>query len=142
MSRSPLPDPELAITRPFFEGAARGELRVPRCRSCRRFIWYPRERCPTCDAASPEWVGVSGRGVIFSFAVVRRALWEPFADRVPYATGLVSLEEDPEVRLVTTFLDCRPEDLSIDQPVHAVFEPLRFGDDGPEVVVPFFAPTR
>jgi uncharacterized OB-fold protein len=141
MTDSPLPDPELEITRPFFDGAAQGELRIPRCRSCRRFVWYPRERCPACDSDAPEWVGVSGNGTIYSFAVVRRALWKPFADRVPYATGLVSLAEDPAVRIVTTFVDCRPEDLAIDQAVHAVFEPLRFGD-GPELVVPFFAPAR
>ncbi len=139
MSASPLPDPTLEITRPFFEGAARRELRIPRCRACGVLVWYPRPRCPACDADALAWNTLSGRGTVFSFAVVRRALWKPFADRVPYATGLVALEEDRDVRLVTTFVHCSPEELAIDQPVRAVFEPLRFGD-GPEVVVPLFAP--
>jgi uncharacterized OB-fold protein len=142
MTPSPLPDPDFAPTRPFFQGAARGRLCIPRCRACRAWVWYPEESCPGCGEASPVWEDVSGRGTLYSWAVVRRALWKPFADRVPYATGLVALEEDCAVRLVTTLVDCTPDELRVGLPVHAVFRPLRFAEEARELVVPFFTPTR
>ena len=74
--------------------------------------------------------------------MVHRALWEPFADKVPYVTGLVALEEDREVRVVTTLVDWTPEELRVDLPVEAVFRPLRFAASERSVVVPFFTPAR
>ena len=38
MSGVPLPDPDVALTRPFFEAAERGELAIPRCDACRRLV--------------------------------------------------------------------------------------------------------
>ena len=37
----PLPDVDDPITAPFFAGAARGELVIPRCDSCGAYVWYP-----------------------------------------------------------------------------------------------------
>lgn len=138
----PLPDPHWEPTRGFFAAAARGELAVPRCRGCGVRVWYPRPACPGCGGDDLAWESVSGRGTLFSWAVVRRPLWRPFADRVPYATALVALDEDPAVRIVTLLVDCAFEALRVDMPVHAVFHPLRFAGGDAEVVVPLFAPTR
>ena len=141
MSQLPFPDLDVALTRPFYAGAERGELCIPRCGGCARLVWYPRESCPHCGGDALSWEAQSGRGTLFSYAVVHRALWKPFADKVPYATGLVALEEDPAVRVVTTLVDWTPEILRVDLPVHAVFRPLRFAGSEASVVVPFFAPT-
>ena len=135
----PLPDPDFEPTRPFFAAAARGELRIPRCRRCDRFQWYPPERCRACGSPDLEWVRTSGRGTLFSFAVVRRALLRELAPFVPFATGLVALAEDPAVRLVTRFVDCELAALRPELPVRAVFKPVGY----PRVaewttVVPFF----
>jgi uncharacterized OB-fold protein len=73
--------------------------------------------------------------------VVRRALAPGFADQVPYLTGIVTLAEDPTIRLVTRFVDCEPEDLRVDLPMQVVFRPLRFKDVEGEVVAPLFAPA-
>jgi len=137
----PLPDVGWEPLAGFWAGAAAGELRLPRC-GCGAFRWYPRDRCRDCGAAPYEWVRTSGRGTLFSWAVVRRALYEPFATLVPYATGLVALAEDSRVRIATRLVDCDVETLRIDMPVHAVFAPLSFpGVDG-SVPAPFFTPTR
>ena len=137
----PLPDVGWEPLAGFWAGAAAGELRLPRC-GCGGFRWYPRDRCRDCGAAPYEWVRTSGRGTLFSWAVVRRALYEPFATLVPYATGLVALAEDSRVRIATRLVDCDVETLRIDMPVHAVFAPLSFpGIDG-SVPAPFFTPTR
>jgi hypothetical protein len=140
VSQVPLPDPDFAPTRPFFEAAERGELAIPRCEGCRRLVWYPQETCPRCGGAELVWRPQSGRGTLYSYAVVQRALWKPFADKVPYVTGLVALEEDPEVRVVTTLVDWTPEELHVDLPVEAVFRPLRFAGSERSAVVPFFRP--
>ena len=135
--------PELSFEplRGFWEGAAAGELRIPRCTACGTWIWYPRPSCRSCDSADLAWTATSGRGTLFSFAVVRRALWAPYASFVPYATGLVALAEDPSVRIVTRFVHCDPDALRIDQPMRAVFEPLAFPDDARRCPAPFFAPA-
>jgi uncharacterized OB-fold protein len=141
MTAFPLPDPAFGPTRPFFEAAARGELRIPRCAACHRFAWYPPERCPDCGG-SLAWEATSGRGTVFSFAVVRHPLLREFAPLVPYATGIVTLAEDPRLRLVTRFVDCDPDALRIDLPVRAVFHPLGYPQVADwKLVVPFFTPA-
>jgi uncharacterized OB-fold protein len=131
-----LPDLGFEPTRGFWDAAARGELAVPRCSACARLVWYPRDRCPGCDGDDMPWTAVSGRGTLYSWAVVERALFSPFKDRVPYVTGLVALEEDPAVRIVTNLVDCDPRDLEIDMPVSVVFRDLA----APGLVAPYFRP--
>jgi uncharacterized OB-fold protein len=141
MAEFPLPDVAWPPTREFWEGAARGELRIPRCTRCSAYCWYPADACRHCGADDLSWTTMSGRGTLFSFAVVRRALVKPFAARVPYATGLVSLEEDPSVRIVTIFVDCDPEALEVGLAVEVTFRALALPDVEGEVVAPFFRPT-
>jgi uncharacterized OB-fold protein len=135
-----LPDLGFEPLRPFWAGAADGELRIPRCTRCSTWVWYPREGCPRC-AGALAWTRTSGRGTLYSYAVVRRALWAPYAPFVPYATGLVALAEDPSVRIVSRFVDCDVDALAIDLPMRAVFRPLshpREAGDAP--IAPFFTP--
>lgn len=136
----PLPDLAWEPTRPFWEAAARGEVVIPRCAGCAAWIWYPQPRCPGCGGQELAWTAISGRGTLFSWAVVRRVFVPAFAGEVPYVTGLVSLAEDPAVRLVTRLVDCSPESLRVDLPVRVVFRPLCFAGRAEEVVAPFFRP--
>ena len=137
----PLPDVTDAITAPFFAGAARGELVIPRCDVCRAYVWYPQESCPH-DGGSLTWTPVSGRGTLFTWAVVRRAFLPAFADRVPFVTALVALEEDPAVRLCTYVIGTAPESLVADAAVAVSFEPLEFTTvPDKSVIVPMFTLT-
>src|SRR3712207_6155649 len=94
----PLPDTADALTGPYFTAAAAGELRIPRCGSCETYVWYPEPVCPR-DGGTLSWTPVSGRATLFSWAVVRHAFLPAFADKVPFVTALVALDEDPAVRL-------------------------------------------
>ena len=137
----PLPDVDDPITAPFFAGAARGELVVTRCDTCGDYVWYPQGACPR-DGGSLTWTPVSGRGSLFTWAVVRRAFLPAFEDRVPFVTALVALKEDPAVRLCTYVVDVDPDDLVADAPVAVTFRPLSFTTvPGRSVVVPMFAPA-
>ena len=136
----PLPDTTWAPARPYWEGAARGDLLIPRCDACGSWVWYP-GRCRACAGEQLTWTPVSGRGRLFSWTVVRHAFLPQFASKVPFAPGLVALEEDPAVRIVTELVDCDVEELRIDLPVEVVFRPISFpGVDG-EVVAPLFRPS-
>jgi uncharacterized protein len=136
----PLPDTDWEGTRGFWQAAAREQLAIPRCAACGRFQWYPRERCRACDEAELPWTVVSGRGTLFSWAVVRRALVPAFAEKLPLITGLVALAEDPAVRVVTNLVDCEPEALRAELSVRVVFRPLVFPNLTRRVMAPMFTP--
>lgn len=136
-----LPDTDWPETREFWAAASRNELAIPRCSGCGRYVWYPRPTCPACDCQDLAWETLSGRGSLFSWALVERALFAPFKSKAPYVTGLVALDEDPAVRIVTNLVDCDPERLEIDMPVRVVFRDLEFPDEGRRVPAPFFVPV-
>ena len=138
----PLPAVDWAPTRELFAGAARGELRITRCDSCQRYVWYPGAPCRSCGSSSATWTTVSGRGSLFSWSVVHYPWIPQFASLAPFVTALVALAEDPGVRLVTRIVDCAPEELRCDLPVMIVFRPLRFDGVAGEVIVPMFQPSR
>jgi uncharacterized OB-fold protein len=137
----PLPDTDLAITRPFWQAAQRNELVIPRCSSCGRYNWYPRAECHACGGSDMPWTAMSGRGSLFSWAVVERALAKPFADRVPYVSALVALEEAPDVRFVSYVVECDPAALHFDQALTAIYRPLEFPNVAGSVIAPFFTPA-
>jgi uncharacterized OB-fold protein len=138
----PLPDLSDERTAEYFAGAARGELVIPRCDECARLVWYPEPSCPACGCESFSWRPVSGRGRLFSWTVVRRPFLPAFQEMVPFITALVSLEEDPAVRIVSYVVDCEPEVLTAGMPVEVVFRALRFPTvPDRSVQVPMFVPA-
>jgi uncharacterized OB-fold protein len=138
---SALPDVEWPPTREFWAAARRSELAIPRCAECGRYVWYPQETCLDCGGDELPWQVVSGRGSLFSWALVERALFKPFREKVPYVAGLIALEEDPAVRIVSNVVDCDPQELTIDMPVRAVFRDLSFPGSDARVCVPQFVPA-
>jgi len=117
-----LPDPEWPAARAFWEGCRAGELRVPRCRDCGRWVWYPASACPECGGGRHEWTRVSGRGRLFTWVTVHRAFLPGYQDRVPFVTALVELEEDARLRLATFLHDRPPGGLRVGLPVEVTFE--------------------
>ncbi len=135
----PLPDVDDPLVAPYFAGAARGELVVPKCDGCGRYVWYPEEACPSCGGVL-VWTPVSGRGTLFTWVVVRRAFLPAFEDKVPFVSALIALEENPAVRIVA-YVDADPDALVADQPVQVEFRSLSFATvPDHEVVVPWFVP--
>ena len=136
----PLPDTDWEPAREFWAGAARHELVIPRCDACGAWCWYPRTKCRRCGGTAFTWTPVSGRGRLFSLTVVRHPFLPQFREMVPYATGLVALEEEAAVRLATRLVDCDVDALAFDQPVEVVFRDLSFPGIGRTVAAPFFRP--
>jgi uncharacterized OB-fold protein len=126
----PLPEitPEMA---PFWEAARRHELVVQRCRGCGTLRFPARDICSRCLSRDAEWAPVSGRGTIFSFAVMHQVYHPGFADEVPYAVVVVELEEG--ARLLSNLIDCPVAEIAVGMPVSVVFDDLT-----PDVTLPRF----
>jgi uncharacterized OB-fold protein len=117
-----VPDTDYPPLKPYFEAARAHEFRLPRCSACDTFNWYPHDACAACGGTDFTWTKMSGRGRLFSWAVVRRALHPPLAVFEPYVSAVIEIEEDPKVRIVTRLLDADSESLEIGQPVRVRFE--------------------
>ena len=137
----PLPDTSWEPAREFWAGAAREELRIPRCDTCHRLSWYPKEKCRHCKGESFMWETMSGRGTLFSWVVVTHSFLPQFAGLVPFAPALVALDEDPAVRLATRMVDCDLDALEFELPVEVTFRPISFTGVAGEVVAPLFVPA-
>jgi uncharacterized OB-fold protein len=125
-----LPDLDDPLTQGFWEGTAAGELRVQRCAGCGRRRMPPRPMCPACRSLASEWEVVSGRGAIWSFVVPHPPLHPSYAELAPYNAIVVSLEEDPAIRLVGNLVasadgeinEIEPSTIRIGEPVRVVFQ--------------------
>jgi uncharacterized OB-fold protein len=137
----PLPDTDWEPTAEFWAGAARHEIRIPRCDQCGRGCWYPREKCRFCRGTSFTWTTMSGRGTLFSWVVVTHAFLPQFADLVPFVPALVALDDDPAVRIATRMVDCDVEALTFEMPVRVTFQPISFPDVVGDVTAPLFTPA-
>jgi len=84
---------------PFWEYAARGELRIQACADCGELRFPPRPCCPHCRSFAAEWRLMSGRGRIWSYVVPHPPLLPDYAEQAPYNAVLVELADAPRIRL-------------------------------------------
>ncbi|MEU6766880.1 OB-fold domain-containing protein [Streptomyces sp. NPDC046853] len=85
---------------PFWEYAARGELRIQACTACGELRFPPRPCCPHCQSFDSEWRRMSGRGRIWSYVRPHPPLLPAYAAHAPYNAIIVELAEAPRIRLV------------------------------------------
>ncbi|MCB2048253.1 MAG: OB-fold domain-containing protein [Novosphingobium sp.] len=133
----PLPDVDGPLA-PLWQAASQGEFRLPRCQPCGTFDWYPTGECRACHGSDIEWVALSGRGTLFSWAVVKRALHKPLAPIAPYVSAIVVIDEDRKTRFVTRLVDCDPESLHAGMPVEVFFADLGYPAVETGVAAPLF----
>ena len=117
-----LPTPRPVVepdTQPYWDAAERGELVVPRCRTCDQPFWYPRGFCPRCGGTDLDWPVTSGLGEVYSFTIVRRAA-EPWGSHSPFVLAYVTLDEGVTVQ--ANVVDCSSDALAPGLRVRAVFE--------------------
>jgi uncharacterized OB-fold protein len=82
---------------PFWDAARRHQLVVQRCLDCGAHRFPAREVCSRCLSRRVEWHPVSGRGRVFSIAIMHQASHPWFAARVPYAVVVVELPEGARI---------------------------------------------
>ena len=138
MSYFPPEMPRPAITRDsqgFWDACRRHELVIQRCRECKTFRHPPEPCCPRCRAFAFDWTPVSGQGHVFSYAIVHRPYLPALEPLIPYTVIVVTLDDVPDVRLLSNLVDAAPEEASIGLAVELVWDDLE-----PEFSVPRFRP--
>lgn len=95
---------------PFFDAARREELYLQRCEACGHAASLDARICARCEAMSLRWVRANGRATLVTWTVVHRSPHPAFADLVPYAAGIVELDEGPwmHTRLLADVESLRP----------------------------------
>ena len=137
------PPPELfklatnAWTQAFWDATARHELVAARCADCGAFRMPPTPFCPCCQSQSIVWAVLSGRGEVYSYTIVERAILPGMEAHLPYVPAVISLEGAGGARLVSNVVEVRLDALRVGMPVQVVW------DDVPQlgVALPRFAPV-
>lgn len=125
-----LPDVEDEDAAPFWQGTSRGELLVQTCAGCGQRRIPPRPMCFRCRSIEHRWEKLSGRGTIWSYVVPHPPLLPAYQELAPYNVIVVTLEEDPSLRLVGNLLarpdgpinEIDPKTIRIGEPVRVVFQ--------------------
>lgn len=117
-------------SRPYWEGLKQGELRIQRCDSCSKAVFYPRSICPHCFADQLSWMVASGKGTIYSYTIAHQAFGS-FAADAPFVVALIELEEG--VRMMSRLLDAPRERVTVGAAVMVTFEKVE-----EDLTLPYF----
>lgn len=101
------------------------------CPHCEAKIFPPRDVCPECGGEAKTRFEFSGRGEVYSYAVMHDAP-AGYEKNTPYTVALVKLEEGPVVTAQLTDLGEQP--VQIGMPVEMVTRKIR-EDDGERGVI-------
>ncbi|MPZ23248.1 MAG: hypothetical protein GEU28_06840 [Dehalococcoidia bacterium] len=128
----PIPVPDEA-SRPFFEGMKDHQLVIMRCPSGHWRMPASR-RCPVCWSLEFSWERASGRGKVYTFAIMHQVLHPGFIDEAPYNVTVVELDEGP--RYQANLVGIANDRIQVGMPVVATYE-----DVGGDVTLLRFAPV-
>jgi uncharacterized protein len=130
----PVPEPD-DLTRPYWDGAAIGELRLQQCEDCRTVQHPLAQTCRGCGSSNQRWTPVQGIRTVYSYIVGYRLMMPGFDE--PYIVAQLQPDEADagQARIVANIKDCRPDSVHIGMPEEVVFE--RVGS----VTLPQFRPT-
>lgn len=123
-------------TKPWWDAAKERRLTAARCASCGHFRMPPTPFCPHCRSQEIEWPTLTGRGILFSFTIVARAILAEMESCIPYVPALVDFEDAPGARLITNIIDTPIDRIVVGAPVEVVYVERADG-----VVVPRFRVT-
>ena len=127
-------------TRGFWEGTAAEELRVQVCGACGHRQLPGGPCCRECLSDDLSWDRASGRGAVFSFTVVHKALHPAFAAQVPYVLADIQLEEGPI--LTSNVTGVAPQGVSIGMAVEVWFDEPDRDAFGTAFRLPKFRPVK
>jgi len=79
---------------------------------------------------------MSGLGTVYTYTIIRQVVAnsEFFEDKVPFAVGVIQLQEGP--RMISNIIGCGLDKITIGMPVAVVFD-----DVNQEMALPKFEPN-
>jgi uncharacterized OB-fold protein len=129
MRQAPIVTDDSAV---FWDAAAEHRLVAQRCGACGTLRHPPRPMCPHCHSLDVEATDLSGRGTLYSYAVLHHPQHPAY--EYPVLAALVDLDEG--VRVVSNLVDVDPGDIAIGMRLEVTFVPTA-GDRA----VPVFRPA-
>lgn len=118
---SPFPLPAVSPeTEAFWTGGADGRLHIMACNACDHRIHPPQVICPMCLSRDVRARPASGKATIATFTINRQP-WMPGL-AVPYAVGIVELDDQPGVRITARIIADDVDDVRIGSAVEVAFE--------------------
>ena len=118
---STLPNPAPLVTqanKAFWDATVEGHFQLQRCNECDTVLWFPRRHCPSCWTENVSTFNASGKGVIYSFTIIRKGAML-YKEAGPFVVAYVELEEGP--RVMTNIVDCDVESVKVGMPVEVVW---------------------
>jgi uncharacterized protein len=125
-----------ALTAFFWDGARQGRLLIQQCTNCGKYQHPPEPICHHCLSFDLGHGEVSGRGTVYTYEIAMQAFHPYFADKIPYVIGVVELDEQPGLKLLTNLVDFPDGALAVGARVQVTFHPLT-----DEFSLPVFAPA-
>jgi uncharacterized OB-fold protein len=119
---STLPTPAPTVTQAnaaFWAATAEGRFQLQRCNECDTVLWFPRRHCPLCWTENVSTFDASGKGVVYSFTVIRKGAMA-YKESGPFVIAYVELAEGP--RVMTNIVDCDVETVKVGMPVEVVWD--------------------
>jgi uncharacterized protein len=116
----------------FWDAAAEHRLVAQRCAGCGVLRHPPRPMCPHCQSLDFGVVELSGRGTLYSYAVLHHPQHPAFD--YPVLAALVDLDEG--IRLVSNLADIDAADIEIGMRLEVAFVPT-----AEDRAVPVFRPA-
>jgi uncharacterized OB-fold protein len=116
----------------YWEAARDREFRIQGCADCGKLRHPPRPMCPHCGSLRTDMVAVSGKGAVYSYAI----LHHPQAPVFDYPVQAVLVDLDEGVRVLSNIVGAAPGDIRIGMPVQ-----VEFADTKDGWAVPVFRPV-
>ena len=118
--QSPVPDD---IDRPFWEACNNEKLVLQNCSACNRLQHPPAAVCSNCGSGDNlEWKDATGRGTIYSYAVVYDSPIASLQADQPYNCAIIAMEEDPGIKMLSHLPGTPVDEVPMEAKVQVVFE--------------------
>ena len=91
VGKRPVPKPTVT-TQPFWDGTAQHRLLLARCADCGHARMPPTPLCPCCQSQRIAWDDLSGRGEVYAYTIVERAILPDMDAHLPYVPAVITLD--------------------------------------------------
>lgn len=115
----------MEVARHWRETPERYRLEAGKCSKCGKISFPGRIICSECGSREFVKHNLSGKGKLVTFTIIRTAP-SGFGDLVPYAVGIIELQDG--IKILAQITDCDPETLKIGDSLIAKFR--RMNEDG------------
>lgn len=118
--QSPVPD---ELDKPFYDAANDEKLVIQFCGACSRWQFPPEPACAQCGSAENlSWREIAGRGTIYSYGVVYDSPVAVLQPDQPYNVAVISLDQAPEINMLSHLPGTKPGDVRIGAAVRLMFQ--------------------